>query len=129
METNTFLEKKAKAGDPDACFRVGWRLQFGRNRPRPTRGRQIFKYWLCAARQGHVRAQFYLATCYDFGIGVRKNLRLAARWYRRAAEGGHETAQYNLSICYQKGDGVRKNHKKEVYWLKLAAAQGKISAR
>jgi TPR repeat protein len=32
----------------------------------------IFPLWYSAATNGHVRAQFYLATCYDHGRGTKK---------------------------------------------------------
>jgi TPR repeat protein len=49
----------------------------------------IFPLWYSAATSGHVRAQFYLATCYDDGFGTKKHLRLAFEWYLKAARAGH----------------------------------------
>jgi len=86
--------------------------------PRSDKGIRLVEQ---AAEQGHVRARFYLATCYDFGrgpartfgspcggtsrppspdtrwrntiwrwglrdgVGIRRNLRAAVRWFRSAA--------------------------------------------
>ncbi len=34
-----------------------------------------------------------LCVCYDEGIGVAKNRREAAKWFRMAAANGHEAAE------------------------------------
>ena len=108
METTKALSKLADRGDPDAQFRLGYRFAFCRDRHRRDLGR-AFALWRAAAEQGHVRAQFYLGTCYDFGDGTRRNVRRAMQWYRRAAVAGHETAQYNLAMGLRDGVGVKRD--------------------
>ena len=54
-------------------------------------------YWyLEAAEQGHVEAQFRLAASYDRGQGVAQNKAEAVRWYRKAAAEGHSNAKRRL---------------------------------
>lgn len=91
METTAVLVKRAASGDAAAQFRLGYRFAFCRDAGRRDWS-QAFAFWRAAARQGHARAEFFLATCYDFGRGVRKNLRQAMQCYRRAAEAGHVVA-------------------------------------
>src|SRR5690606_23775577 len=46
------------------------------------------------AAQGDHVAQFHVASLYHQGLGVDRDVRSAARWYRAAAEQGHADAQY-----------------------------------
>lgn len=62
-----------------------------------------------------------LANCYDFGIGVRKNLKNAFELYLKAAKVGDEIAQYNLALMYQNGKPITRNDKLAFKWMKLAA--------
>jgi TPR repeat protein len=61
-------------GDRDAQFRVAYRFAFCR-KPEKRDWAKALAYWRLAAEQGHVRAQFYLGTCFDFGRGARVNRR------------------------------------------------------
>ena len=47
-----------------------------------------------AAMQNHIRAQFYLGTCYDNGLGVKKDTKEAFKWYLEAAKKGHMESQF-----------------------------------
>ena len=87
-----------------------WCAFYGK--PRKKYRNRAFEFWTKAAELGHVRAQFYLGTCYDFKIGKKRNLKLAKQWYEKAAKAGHDLAQYNLGFMYRDGIGVRKNLKK-----------------
>jgi TPR repeat protein len=107
METTQTLRKRALQKDPDAMFRLGYRLAFGRGRPSRPNWPSIFTLWSGAAKAGHARAQFYLATIYENGKGVRRNMSRAIYWYTRAAKLGHETAMFNLGMSYRDGFGVR----------------------
>jgi TPR repeat protein len=129
METTSFLRRRAQQGDPDALFRLGYRLAFGRRRPRPTDWSAVAGLWQPAAARNHRRAQFYLGTCYDLGRGVAQDLRQAMRWYRAAAENGYPEAQYNLAFGYREGAGVTRDLSAAVYWFTQAAAAGDRDAQ
>jgi TPR repeat protein len=89
--------------------------------------------WLrMAAIKDHPSAQFLLAYCYDTGLGVPKDHKVAAAWYHRSAVRGHMTSQHNLGIFYAKGMGVPKNYVLAYMWFNVAASSGSqdsISAR
>jgi uncharacterized protein len=107
----------------NTLFEEGYRLAFlTRKKTKPWP--KICELWKASAINGHIRAQFYLATCYDNGYGVKKNLREAFNWYMKAAKEGKMEAQYNIGFFYKKGDLVKRNFKKAVYWYSLAAKQG-----
>ncbi|MBD3766672.1 MAG: SEL1-like repeat protein [Gammaproteobacteria bacterium] len=56
------------------------------------------KYWQLLAEQGHVLAQFKLATLYDEGHGVQRDITKAKYWYAKAAQQGYMPAQFNLGL-------------------------------
>jgi TPR repeat protein len=129
METTSYLRRRAQQGDADALFRLGYRLAFGRRRPRPTDWAAVVDLWQRAAARNHRRAQFYLGTCYDRGKGVTQDLRQAMRWYRAAAENGLPEAQYNLAFGYREGIGVLQDLGAAVYWFTQAAEAGDPGAQ
>lgn len=120
MITTAALARRAAAGDTDAAFRLGYRLAFSRSRSSRDPRRAVLE-WRQAAGGGHVRAQFYLGTAYDFGHGVRRHSRLAMRWYATAARAGHPVAQYNLALGLRDGDGVRQDLRAAARWFRAAA--------
>jgi TPR repeat protein len=71
----------------NTLFEEGYRLAFlTRKKTKPWP--KIYELWKASAINGHIRAQFYLATCYDNGYGVKKDLTEAFNWYMKAAKGG-----------------------------------------
>src|SRR5262245_43486445 len=124
METTRYLRRRAGEGDTDAQFRLGYRLAFGRQRPRPTDWSAVVAFWKPAAAAGHRRAQFYLGTCYEQGHGVAQDETQAMHWYRQAAENGYPSAQYNLAFGYRHGLGVEKDLSAAAYWFYQAALAG-----
>jgi TPR repeat protein len=112
MITSKALSKLAAAGDADAQFRSA----FGGDRRQRNLNR-AFRMWKASAGQRHVRAMFYLGTCYDFGSGVRRDIRRAMFWYRQAGRAGHEVAQYNLALGYRDGLGAPRSRRMAVKWF------------
>jgi TPR repeat protein len=76
MITTKARSKLVASGDADAQFRSGYRFAFCDDKRRRNLKRP-FIMWKAAAEQGHVRARFYLGTCYDFGSGTRRNSKRA----------------------------------------------------
>ena len=62
------------------------------------------------------------------GVGVNKDSKEAAKWYRLAAVRGDAAAQYNLSLAYLKGDGVNQDYVRAYMWSNIAAANGNADA-
>ena len=80
----------------------------------------VFDYCIEFAEQGDEGAQFVVATCYEDGIGVEKNIDEAGKWYIRSAEQGDSSAQYNLGLYYE-STGLEENEKEAVKWYIKAA--------
>ena len=56
-----------------------------------------FAWYLKAARQNHVKAQYEVAAAYIIGDGIPRNLGSARIWLKRAADGGHKDAREILA--------------------------------
>ena len=76
------LVSKAKAGDAEAQFEIGKRLDFGQGVEAAPK--LAADWYHKAALQGHPKASEYLAIFYEEGIGVVKDLEKAKEWRERA---------------------------------------------
>ncbi|MES1185391.1 MAG: hypothetical protein ABUL60_16385 [Myxococcales bacterium] len=65
-----------------------------------------------------------LATWYIYGIGVRKNLAVAARLEAKAARAGIAEAAFNLAYSYESGKGVEKDERQGLRLYRRAARLG-----
>lgn len=63
-----------------------------------------------------VAAQFYMAQCMEYGIGVNADAEAAFKMYRRAAERGFAPAMLELARCYTDGIGVAANATRAAEW-------------
>ncbi len=54
--------------------------------------KKAFGWYLKAAKQNHVKAQYEVAAAYILGDGATVNLDNARKWLKRAAAGGHKDA-------------------------------------
>lgn len=70
------------------------------------------------AATNNVTAQYYVALCYEHGIGVEADKQEAFLMYRRAAERGFSPAMLTLAECYRNGVGVAPNHERAAEWDK-----------
>ena len=63
---------KSKRINTNELFTRAYKLAYeSKNKEKPWN--EIFNLWLEAALNEHIRAQFHVGTCYDFGLGVEKN--------------------------------------------------------
>jgi uncharacterized membrane protein YedE/YeeE len=54
---------------------------------------KAFEWYLKAAKQNDIDAQYEVGAAYILGEGVPRNLRFARMWLQRAAKGGHKDAR------------------------------------
>ena len=78
--------------------------------------------FLIAAENDLSVAQYSLATCYESGIGIPKNMREAARWYQLAADNNYPQAQARMGYLCTKGVGVVLDYEQAYFWYLLATA-------
>jgi len=81
-----------------------------------------------AAAKGDAGSQFDVATRYAQGRGVKRDFKLAAKWYGRAAAQGHAIAQYRLAALYEKGNGVGRDSSRARAWYRRSAEKGNVKA-
>jgi len=121
------LLAKAKAGDADAQFSLGWLYDQGQGVTQDYA--QAAAWYRKAAEQGDASAQFNLGSLYRQGRGVPQDYAQATAWYRRAAEQGLARAQYNLGVAYDNGQGVTQDYAQAATWWHKAAEQGAANAQ
>ena len=87
---------------------------------------RAYNEWLPLARAGNAAAQRNIGQLYRLGLGVPKDLKVAANWYRLAADQGLSRAQANLGVMYLRGEGVVRDPAKGAEWFSKAADQGHV---
>jgi len=70
-----------------------------------------------------------LGCCYESGIGVDEDKKIAVEWFRKAAEQKFAPAEYYLGYCYESGIGVDEDKKIAVDWFRKAAEQGSAESQ
>lgn len=81
------------------------------------------------AENGHVQAQYLLATQFDAGLGVNKDEYSSFYWYSKAAKAGVNIAQHNLAVAYAQGHGITADLSKAIIWWKRAAKAGNADSQ
>ncbi len=87
------------------------------------------RVWKSLADRGDASAQYNLGLLYHHGLGVKRQLGEAAKWYARAAENGDADAQKAIGDLYLKGFWGKKNYAKAATWYRKAAKQGHAEAK
>ncbi len=77
-----------------------------------------------AAATNDLAAQFYVAVCYEYGIGVEKSEADAFKMYRKAAERGLPDAMYHIAAYYRDGIVVAQDYSREKEWLQRYNQKG-----
>ena len=95
--------------------------------PKKRRPGGLFS-WMAGRGSAGADENFEKGDRHYYGQGVRKNLALALRAYRKAAEQGHAAAQNRLGWMFEKGEGTEADYAEAVTWYERAAEQGHINA-
>src|SRR5205823_2203114 len=72
-------------------------------------------------------ASYNLGECFEFGIGVKKNIVKAFEWYKKSAEkeDSEDSGALNkLGHFYANGMGTEKDLKKAFHWYQKAVDDG-----
>jgi hypothetical protein len=79
-----------------------------------------FREWKVSAEAGQAEAEFDLGVLYAEGMGVRRDLTEASKWYRKAAEQGNAAAEFALGQMYSRGWGVPRDEADAIRWFQMA---------
>lgn len=90
---------------------------------------QAHRIWKSLAEGGNPSAQYNLGLLYHHGLGVKRQLREAAKWYGRAAANGDADAQKAVGDLYVQGFWGKSGPAKARAWYRKAAKQGHAGAR
>ena len=71
----------------------------------------------------------YLARCYYYGEGTKKDFKQAFNCFEKSALLGNDEAQKALGILYQQGIYVAKDINKAIYWYEKSASLGNVDAQ
>eukprot|EP01040_Poterioochromonas_malhamensis_P010136 gene10136-11021_t len=74
-------------------------------------------------------ARYLIGVCYSEGLGTKKDIREALRWYRMSAEQGYSAAQAYMAFAYYSGMGMVQNLQEAVRWYTMSADQGYAAAQ
>lgn len=83
-----------------------------------------FNLALPLAKAGDAAAQTLIAELYDKGLGIPKEPKEAANWYRIAAETGNREAQFAYGLKLLEGKEVEKDPEKGAQMMEKAALAG-----
>ena len=77
------------------------------------------------AKEDNAKAQYNVGLIYANGLGVKRDVAEAQKWYEKAAKQGNAPAQYNLGQLYQ-SVGIQDPHayEKAKYWYEKAVEGG-----
>ena len=95
-------------------------------------GEEALKWWIERAEQGSPNMQYGMGQIYAMGnaaLGVQRDEKQAAIWYRRAAEQGYVEAQFALGLFHEDGRGVVRDANEALSWYRKAAGQGHMLAK
>jgi hypothetical protein len=83
-----------------------------------------FQFDLDKAEKGDKDAQYYVASSYFGGVGVRKNEKAALDWFKKSAARGQSIAQYEVARFYTSGlGGVTVNEDMANIYFDMAMSQ------
>lgn len=128
LRAEAAVRKAAKAGNPEAQFRLG--VMYGNGDSVGLDYDQALHWFELAAEQDHQNALITMAWMYANGAGVDTDEDKSRVLYLRAAELGSAKAQYLVGTMYRFAQyGVEKNMKLAVDWYLKAANQGMATAQ
>jgi TPR repeat protein len=114
-------QPRAKAGDADAQYNIGWLYHNGYGLA--VDDRQALYWWQQAAAQNHIDAQFALATLFTHGgRGVPKDINKAIPLYVGTLASGDDEARLilqNLLLANDKTSRLLATHLKMSDWQQL----------
>ena len=115
------MEMAAEKGDSDAQFRLG---QYYVSGPGFDDDQKCFEWFMKAAEQGLVEAEYVVGGCYENEVGVKQDHSQANTWYQKAVKDGHKRAAYALGINYLEGRGIGKDVEAGIMLLEIASNGG-----
>lgn len=97
FDAKAIYEKRAINGDPDAQFNLGNIYNYN---IKPAKEMEAYKWYLKAANNGHMLAQYAVAGILDRGTlepEIKRDYKEAMKWYEKSAKQGNSRAARYLA--------------------------------
>ncbi len=117
------LREAAAQGNANAQFVIGTRYLNGELGTPQDFAKAAYWYGKSAA-QGLAPAQYRLATLYERGKGVAKDVDAALGWYERAAGLGNIRSMHNAAVLSAGSESRAPDYQRAYKWFALGAAHG-----
>ncbi len=122
------IMEKAKKDDRDFQYLLGKLYKCGQAGLDKS-DEKAFLSFRSAAKLGHAKAQYHIASMYHSGTFVDKSNQKAAKYYLLSAEGGDSRAQFSIATMYRTGAGeLVMSAKEAAKWFKKSALQNNDKA-
>ncbi|MDR2219318.1 MAG: sel1 repeat family protein [Methylobacillus sp.] len=133
-EAEAWYKKAADQGHPDGQYNLAAHLWMepGVDNKAGELFAKAAEGYLAAARQGNVRAQYYLGDMYSSATGVEQDFTQAIFWLRKAADQGNADAQLKIGALYEEGwegYGYPQDYALAADWYRKSAEQGNAAAQ
>jgi hypothetical protein len=123
MEALKWYKYASASGRPEPIGMVGYIYsdQWGLTRPNYA---EALKWLTKAADMGSWDAQIRIGQMYFFGLGVKRDPRVALDWFRKSADRGYSIGECEVGDCYLDGDPeIKPDPVQAYYWLSRSARQ------
>jgi TPR repeat protein len=89
-----------------------------------------FKFLKPIAEGGDAEAQCIVANMYHLGLGLKRDVLEAVKWYKKSASQGYGVASNNLAGIFAIGDrGISIDRVEAKKWYRQAREQGFLHSR
>ena len=93
----------------------------------PKEANEVADYlatYRAGAQAGVREDQYNLGASYRWGVGVERNLILAAQWILKSAEQKYPLAERTIGEMYERGEGLSASNEEAMRWYKRAVRHG-----
>ena len=117
----------------EAMYSLAYMYEYGLGVPQDN-AKALELYFHCAEQQNTEDPELAFCACkdiatfYEEGKAIQKNIETAVEWYELAAEGGvlnPEDCQH-VAILYEKGEGLSVDYVKAAQWYLMAEDYAKL---
>ena len=129
-EERAFKEKNSDQIEPSPAeayysfLQECWMSDLSKAIPTEQKAQEIIPYLESFAEQNDPFSLTCLGYCYQNGLGVEQNSKIAKKFYIQASKQEFPPAQYHLGACYDKGIGVKRNPERALVHYQQASDQG-----
>jgi TPR repeat protein len=127
LAADAIIELATSENDPAAQYFLGRRYAAGFGVKKDQN--RAAKWYMKAAKQGHVKALYEMGQIYNKGMGIRKDFQTAYECFLKAARQGHVQAMYEIGNHYYSGLDGPADTERATFWYRMAAEKNHAGAQ